>query len=350
MTTTEAALTAAPEPSPGSTESQRGHRGDHKHAAATPTPPAGVTLNLFGMPLGVAALGGGWTIATPALAAPSWPTEVLYGASATLWAIFTVVYVVNGIRARGRFRADLRHPLSGPFAAYIPMVAILLCTHYSQYDFRVFAWICAAAVAALLIVASQLIAHWLNGGIKLNSVHPGYFIPVVAGANVASIGFSSVNAHQAALGAFGAGLFFWLVIGTIVLNRIISGAELPAPLKPAMSAFLAAAATSNLAWIISHPGPLDEVQMLLTGVLVVMLVTQFVLLNTYRKLPFSPSWWIFTFPLGATTNYTIRWMDATHVPGWNIWAWSVLGIASAFVLFVATRTIINTLSRRTTTA
>jgi len=298
-----------------------------------------IALALFGMPLGLASTGAAWAAARQYLGAPLWVEEVFFGASTALWAIFTVVYLWRGIRLRGSFTTDRKHPIFGPFAAYIPLVGALLSAHYAAYLPGIGTWLTLAFVAALAVVGAQLVAHWLNGGVTMQTVHGGYFIPVAAGANVASITLAIVGFREAALAAFGAGLFFFLVIGTVILIRLMTSAALPAPLKPSLSAFLAAASTSALAWILTHPGPVDEVQLILTGILVLMLLVQFVLIGDYRKLHFDATFWTFTFPLAATVNYAIRWFDANKTPAGDIWGWVILAITTAAVLAVAARTI-----------
>ncbi|MEV7135237.1 hypothetical protein AB0N24_20410 [Arthrobacter sp. NPDC093128] len=103
------------------------------------------------------------------------------------------------------------------------------------------------------MVAAQLLAHWVTGGVSMQSIHPGYLLPVVPGFFVASIGFSSIHAHNAAIAAFGIGAFFWLVIGTIVSVRLMTGGELSPAATTGLSAYLAAPATANIAWMLSHP-------------------------------------------------------------------------------------------------
>lgn len=300
-----------------------------------PTP----SLALFGMPLGLASTGAAWAAAHQYLGAPLWVEEVFFGASAVLWAIFSAVYLWRGVRLRGSFTTDRKHPVFGPFAAYIPLVGALLAAHYAAYLPVAGTWLTVAFIVALGVVGAQLVAHWLNGGVTMGTVHGGYFIPVAAGANVASITFSIVGFPGAATAAFGAGLFFFLVVGTVILVRLMTSVELPAVLKPSLSAFLAAASTSALAWLLIHPDGSNDVQLLLTGVLVLMLLVQIVLIGDYRKLFFDASFWTFTFPLAVSANYAIRWFDATDTPGAAAWGWAGIAIATAFVLAVAGRTI-----------
>jgi len=308
--------------------------------ALSPATPSGMpALSRFGIPLGLAGLGSGWSAARSSLGSPLWPVELLYGAASSLWLILTAVYAFRGLRRKGAFRADLRDEMAGPFTSIIPMVGILLSSHYSQYLPPWGAWLCMAFIAALAIVAAQLLAHWVTGGVAMQSIHPGYLMPVVPGAFVASIGFSSIHAPDAAMAAFGVGAFFWLVVGTIVTVRLMTGGEPPPAAKTGLSAYLAAAATANVAWMVLHPGPVGAIQLGLTGVLLIMVLMQVMLLPEYRKLPFTQMFWVFTFPVATTANYSIRWLATTNLHGREICAWAILGLATSFTLVIAARTV-----------
>lgn len=243
-----------------------------------------ISLTAFGIPLGLAGTAGVWA-AAQLVGAPQWPGEVLYALSAAFWGTFTALYIFDRFRRRRRFQGDLRHPAVGPFAAYIPLIAVLLASHYHESGHPIFAILCWVSVGALAIVAAQLVAHWLTGGVTLDAVHPGFFIPVVA--------------------------------------------------TPALSAFLAAAATSNLAWLLGHPSGKTEAQILLMGILVAMVLIQLALVPTYVTVPFSLNWWTFTFPLASTANFCIRWLAVDE----RVDPALAIGISLATTVFLAYVTI-----------
>jgi len=298
-------------------------------------------LSLFGVPLGLAGLGAGWSAARASLGALSWPEEVLYGIASAIWLILTVTYVLRGLRRKGAFRSDLRHQVAGPFASFIPLVGILLSAHYSEYLPAFGAWVCFAFIAALAVVATQLLTYWVTGGVSMQSIHPGYFLPVVAGSFVASIGFSSIHAHEAALAAFGVGAFFWLVVGTVVTVRLMTAGELPPSARTGLSAYLAAPATAGVAWMVSHPGATGTLQLGLTGMLIIMLLMQLLLIGEYRTLPFSPLFWVFTFPVATTANYAVRLFAQSSLPGRETYAWIILALATAFVITIAVGSVVT---------
>jgi tellurite resistance protein len=315
--------------------------------AADPAPSSGIhPLNLFAIPLGLAGLGGAWSAAQTALGAPSWPEEFLFTASTLLWLVLSVLYCYRRIRSAGSFRDDLKHPAAGPSASFIPLVGILISVHYSEYLPAIGMWACLAFITALAIVATDLLVHWVTGGVTMQSIHPGYFLPLVAGAFVSSIGFSSMHAYQPALASFGVGVFFWLVIGTVVTIRLMTAGALPTQLIPALAAYLAAPGTACIAWTILHPGSPGAVQLGLTGVLVMMLLMQIVLIGRYRRLPFSLVFWVFTFPASTTANYGVRWFAVSDITGRDMWAWIVLGLATAFITSIAILTLVSIARRK----
>ena len=89
-------------------------------------------LSRFGVPLGLAGLGGAWSAARSSLGSPIWPEEILYGTATALWLVLTVTYVFRGLRRKGTFRSDLKHEVAGPFASFIPLIGILLSSHYTS--------------------------------------------------------------------------------------------------------------------------------------------------------------------------------------------------------------------------
>lgn len=316
----------------------------HRRARGVATIP----LSLFGITLGLAGLAGAWRAADQLLGAPFWVGESFYAISAALWLLFTGLYLVTGLpKVIG---GDARNPILGPFLSLIPLVSILLTSHYAEYVPTIGFWACLASVVVWTLVCGDLVAHWMRGGVVLASVHPGYFIPVVAGPFIASIGLSEIGIVPAAIAAFGVGVFFWVVVGAGVVVRLMNGAELPDAAKPTLSAFLAASATAGVAWIAFAPGDAGGVLLALSGIVVMMLVVQFFLIPYYARLRFGLSFWIFTFPLASSANFVVRLLAQSGPPGWEIAAWVVLATVTVLIGVIGIRSLVLWVRPRPTPA
>lgn len=303
-------------------------------------------LSVMAVPLGIAGLGGVWQALGSTLSAPAWPTETLFAVSAGLWFLLSLTYVVRGLRQVGRFAEDRRHPLYGPFAAYIPVIGILIASHYVQFIHDTARVFVIVFVFALAILLAQLLAHWLLGNLSSADLHPGYLLPTVAGPFIASIGLGSSGWEQAAEGAFGIGIFLWIIVGAFIFSRLFAGEPLPDRLKPLLSVLVTAPATSGIAWFIIARGQLNTVEYSLIGVLFLMLLVQVPFFSEYRALAFTLTFWAFIFPISASTNLIIRWIASEAFPGWRIWSWTLAAIATAAVLVIAIASVIDRVKHR----
>jgi tellurite resistance protein len=226
------------------------------------------------------------------------------------------------------------------------VIAILLAAHYEQYAHRAGRAAVAVFVVALVVVAAQLLAHWLLGNLPVATFHPGYLLPTVAGAFIASIGLSSCGWHRAAVGAFGVGMFFWLSIGTLIFNRLFTGDPLPDAIKPSLSVLVSPPATGGLAWLTINGDRIDAVGYALLSITFILLLVQVLFFSQYWRLTFTPNFWAFTFPLAASTTLVVRWLNIEQFPLWRAWSWTLVGIATAAVLALAVATVADLQRKR----
>lgn len=206
------------------------------------------------------------------LGASDVPAEDAYAAAGALWVAFTALYLVRTVGHGGAgVHEQLRHPLTGPLTAYIPVIAIWLVAFYAPRLGGAARCLCYTAVASLAVNAAALFAHWLEAALAQDAAHPGYFLPVVAGPFIASIGLATVGDIGAAVAAFGVGIYFWLLLGAVITGRLFFGS--PPPL-PVLSILLSPPGTASLAWFAVMGGAVDHIQAAIGAVTLFMLLIQ----------------------------------------------------------------------------
>ena len=236
--------------------------------------------------------------------------------------------------------------MSGPFPAYVPIVALLLTTHYTPYLPAEVAQTSAIVwVVVLTLMCGNLIAFWVSGNLRLHHLHPGYSLPVIAGPYIASGTLTTVGFSDAGLVAFGAGTFCWFVIGTIIIGRLIIAQPLDPAMAPTLSVIVTPPITGALAWFAHTGGQVDAVQVLLLGVIVVLLTAQLFLIPTFARAPFGMPWWAFSFPAGALAGLSLRWDAALQTPASGVLAGVALGVATATLLALSIASITQTTRR-----
>ncbi|WP_197517355.1 hypothetical protein [Microbacterium karelineae] len=263
--------------------------------------------------LGLAGTGSAWIAADRSFSLSPLIGELLFAASALLWALTLVMRFPFTPRRWSHLLADLDHPASGPFPAYVPVIALLLTAHYAPWlSPPMPVLLCLLWAAMLTVLCGYLLARWLGGELNLADIHPGYALPVIAGPYIASTALGTVGLRDASLAAFGAGTFCWIVIGTVIAGRLIVGGPLPAALTPTLAVTTTPPITAALAWFTYMGGGVDSVQVLLLGIIALLVVVQPFFIPAYRRAPFGMSWWAMLFPAGALAGYSLRWDAALH--------------------------------------
>jgi hypothetical protein len=79
--------------------------------------------------------------------------------------------------------------------------------------------------AITVLVGGLLTGQWIAADLDSGDVHPGYFLPTVAGAFVAAATVAQVGFRSAAWAAFGIGVICWLLLGSLLLNRLFFRAQ-----------------------------------------------------------------------------------------------------------------------------
>src|SRR6185437_3354492 len=138
--------------------------------------------------------------------------------------------------------------------------------------------------------------------------HGGYLLPTVAGGLIAATTSYKVGLPVVAVAFFNVGLFFWVVISTVLLARLAFFTPLPAALTPTCAILLAPPAVAGTAWFTINGERADLLSTVLLGLLVLMALQQVALIPRYRVLPFTLGFWSFTFPLAAAGGYGIEWL------------------------------------------
>jgi tellurite resistance protein len=304
--------------------------------AATRVPP-----NFFGFAFGLAGLSECWAIAAHDGRAPRAVATVLAIAAGVVWLVVLARYLRYVIVDHSVLKRDLQDPIVGPFlslAVVSPMVwAVVAISPYSTSIAKV---VLDVFVVATILLGGWFTGQWIYGSLDLNKLHPGYFLPTVAGGLVASDGAALLGQPTLAELTFGFGVVSWLIMGSMILGRLFFGPTLPTRLLPTIAIEVAPASVASLAWFDAHGDRVDIVAAFLAGYGLLMIVAQFRLLPTFVRLPFMPSTWAFTFSWAAVASAGLHWLSDSHPAGSTTYEYLVLGAISVFIGGIAARTVL----------
>ncbi|NMH77460.1 TDT family transporter [Pseudonocardia xinjiangensis] len=304
-------------------------------------PVARVPLNFFGMPFGLAGLGGCWlTAAEYGLAPPAFGEAILVVA-ALVWLFVVSRYVRDALFDRAAFARDLLDNVAGPFASLAVITPMLLAAE-GLYPYAPVAGaiVTDVFIGLTVLLGSWFTGQWIYGPVDIDKFHPGYFLPTVAGGLVAAAAAAAVGQPRLAEVMFGLGMVCWFVVGSVILMRMFFRPLLPGPLLPTVAIEVAPPAVASLAYFTMTGDRVDTFASMLAGYGLLMVLSQMRLLPAYLRLPFMPSTWAFTFSWAAVANVAMHWVNGTRPSGYVMYHYVVLAAITVFIGGIAVRTVI----------
>jgi tellurite resistance protein len=257
-----------------------------------------VPASLFGIVLGLAGLGGAWRAAGRVWQLPSVIGEALMFIAAIVWAVMLALYAAKWIYAREEALRELEHPIQCCFVGLIGVATMLISMAALPYS-RLAAHI-AFAVGAFFTLAFAVWRTGIlwHGGRDPGTTTPVLYLPTVGGAFVMATAAAALGHRDWGQLAFGAGLFSWLAIESVLLHRLYTVTSMPAPLRPTLGIQLAPPVVGGVAYLSVTTGAPDLLAYAMLGYGLLQALLLLRLLRWIRQQPFAPSYWAFTF--GAT--------------------------------------------------
>ncbi len=297
--------------------------------------------NTFAMPFGLAGLAGTWLAMAHEGRVPVQVGWTLCAAAALVWLWVTAAYLNHWRTDRDVLYRDLTDPAAAPLLSLALIAPMLLSAQGLQPAAPTAARVCVDVTLILVVLlGGWFTGQWIYAPLDIDSLHPGYFLPTVAGGLLASYCSSVVGQPVLAAVMFGLGLICWFILGSIMLARLFARPSLPTPLLPTLAIEVAPAAIAGLAWFRLRGEQIDTVAAILGGYGLLMVLAQVRLFPTYVRLPFMPSTWSFAFSWAAVATAGIAWLEALRPPAYPVWQYALLAAITLLIGSIATRTIV----------
>jgi tellurite resistance protein len=300
-----------------------------------------IPLSLFGMPFGLAGLAGTWVTLARYHQAPGWIGRVGLVLAGLVWVVVLWLFGRSVLRAPATLGADLRDQVAGPFAAMAVITPMLLAAEgVYPYAPRAGRVLVDVFLAATVLLGGWFTGQWISGHLEARHLHPGYFLPTVAGGLVGSACCAQIGQRRLAEAAFGLGVLSWIGLGSILLARLLCGPPLPASLTPTLAIEVAPPAVATLAYLALDGDRIDAAAAFLGGFGLLMVLAQLRLLPVYARIKFTPSAWAFTFSGAVVASSAIHWIDDLPLHGQRVYAYLVAIAVTVLVGGIAARTLI----------
>lgn len=267
--------------------------------------------------------------------------ELLWVMAGVAWLWLVVAHVLRGRQSGKRLITQLKHPVQGPFAALVPVTAMLLGAHIHAWAPAVGVVIVVAGMIVAVVFAAWMAIFWLRERPGLHAVHGGYLLPITAVGLVGAVAAARVGWVGLAVGALSFGVVSWIVTLLLLVVRLWRRPPLPTALRPTLAILLAPPALIGIAWFSLVGTQISVVSIAILAMTIAMFCVQLALLGHYRAVPFSLGFWSFTFPLAATGSWGIEWLSSVTVPGWQLGVVAIVAGITLLILGIAAKSMVH---------
>jgi tellurite resistance protein len=225
------------------------------------------------------------------------------------WALLLLAYLGKWIWTRPQALAEFRHPIQCCFIGLVPvstMLVALAIVPYSNVTAR--ALFMLGAVGQLAFGVHRTGTLWKGGREPADTTAVAY-LPTVAGSFVTAIVAGALGDPSLGVLFFGAGMFSWLALESVVLRRYMEVTPTPPALRPTMGIHFAPPVVGCVAYLNITSGAPDVFAQGLFAYGVFQGLVLVRLIPWLRAQPFSPPYWAFTFATAACALAGLRFLE-----------------------------------------
>jgi len=226
--------------------------------------------------------------------------QVVLYFGALVFAAIALVYIVKILRHGGAVRAEWNHPVRLAFFPAVSISMLLTATACYGADPQLshLLWVLGTIAQGVLTIA--VVSGWISHrSFEVGHLTPAWFIPAVGNIIVPVVGVRLGHPEISWL-FFSGGLVFWIVLLTLVVNRLVFHNPIPARLFPTLVILIAPPAVGFVSYyqLVGQLDPFGHILLNITYVFAALVLVQ---VPKLLRLPFALSWWALSFPVAALT-------------------------------------------------
>lgn len=297
-----------------------------------------VPASTFSVVLGVSGLGQSWRVAEHLWGINARVGEGLLVLATAVWASLLCAYIVHVIRHPEMIRGEFEHPVAGGTPALLGVATFLISQAVTIWSTS-WAWalLIAGVIWHLMFSAWHTGTLWL-GGRQPDDTAPTLYLPTVAGSFTGAAAFGALNQPSWGWLFLGTGVFSWLALEPLIIQRLWSGNSLPVAQRSLLGIQFAPPVVCASAMLVIEPGLPAEWLLMLLGYGLFQTLVGVRLKSWLKEQPFGYTWWAFSFGVVSGTVVCLK-LAVRGVPSAIALSWPVFIGANLFISYLGVRTV-----------
>ncbi|UTJ05247.1 SLAC1 anion channel family protein [Arcobacter roscoffensis] len=256
-----------------------------------------------------------------------------------LFLLIVLTYFFKIVLYVKEVKHELSHPIRVNFFAASSISTLLLSMFFRHIDMYIANILFFVGALVHIFFTFYTIKFWINNNLEIAHSNPAWFIPIVGNliVPIAGVGFIDKSILYF---YYSIGIFFWIILFSIILNRIIFHKQFAAKFMPTLFILIAPPAIGFISYI-KLTASLDFFAHILYSLGLFFTILVFVMYKNYMNIKFFISWWAFTFPMAAISLATILMYELTNVVFYEYLSYIFTLITTSIVVLVAVQTVVH---------
>lgn len=298
---------------------------------------------MFSIIMGLAGLSIVYKRAHELLGFSSYIALIMSYFTIVLFFLILFIYILKFIKYKDEVKAEWEHPIRINFFASISISFVLISILFKSINTDISYILFLVGALLHLFLTFYTLSFWIRKSVDLQHSNPAWFIPIV-GNLIVPVGGISYFPTSVLMFYFSIGIFFWIIMLSIILNRIIFYKAFAAKFMPTLFIFIAPPSVGLLAYFkLTHT--LDFFALVLFNIALFFTLLLFFMYKNFLNIKFFISWWAFTFPLATITLSSLLMLEVNKESFYLYLSYVLVFVLSFVVSIVFYNTIVYMLKK-----
>lgn len=265
--------------------------------------------------------------------------EILMYITTAIFLTVSFIYITKYSKYKMAVKKEFGHPVRINFFAAVSISMLMLAIIFKEHSSLISASFWYPGTILHFYLTMHTISFWINDNQELSHSNPAWFIPIVGNVlvPVAGIGFAP---NGILLYFFSVGIFFWIILFAVILNRIIFHHQMAVKFMPTLFILIAPPAVGFIAYFKIY-GVIDTFAMILFNIALFFTLLIAFMYKNFIKIKFFISWWAFVFPVAAMAISSMLMYKQTNDPFMMVLSYTMIAAVTLIIAVVLYQTVIH---------
>lgn len=261
--------------------------------------------------------------------------------SVLLFLTISILYVIKYFLNPEWVKEDFNHPVKSNFFPWIWKILIIFSIWFIFIDSSLLTskifWIMWVVIQFTFAVI--LFRRWIVHDMEIKTMNPLWFLPIVWNL-LAPIAWVKLWFVELSRFLFSVWFIMWLVIFTVIINRIIFHHPMPDKLIPTLFILVAPWSVASLSYTSLNWWDYSDLARICFYFSIFIFIIILSKINILTRLKFYLSWWAYSFPMAVLTSATFLYYESSKVE-WILYIWYLFyALLVSIILILIFRTIL----------